>query len=418
MDMLTERTATATLDPVQVREQFPILQQSVNGHALTYLDSAASSQKPESVLSAMQRYYREDYANVHRGVYQLATRSTEAYEQARRRVAAYVHAPRTKQVVFVRNTTEAVNLVAHAWGGANLRSGDVIVLSEMEHHSNLVPWQLVAERTGARLEYIRIDERGQLRLEDLDTFLKAGRVRIVAVCHVSNMLGTINPVQEIIGRAHAAGALVMLDGAQGAPHLPLDLAELDVDFYACSGHKMCGPMGSGILYGRFELLEEMPPYMGGGSMIRSVELSGSTWADVPSKFEAGTPNVADAVGLAAACDFLAELSPATIHAHELDLTRYAYEQLLELPEIEVYGPPAEQRAGVIAFNFAEVHAHDVASILDEDGVCIRAGHHCTQPLHARLGLDASARASFYVYNTRQDVDRFVEGLRRVRSVFG
>jgi cysteine desulfurase/selenocysteine lyase len=366
----------------------------------------------------MERYYREDYANVHRGLYELAERSTEAYENAREVVARFFSVPDTRQIIFVRNTTEAINLVASSWGGANLRPDDVVVLSTAEHHSNLVPWQLIAARTGASLEHIGLTEDGRLRLDDLDRFLATGRVKLVAVCHVSNMLGTINPVEQIIERAHAAGALVLLDGAQSAPHMPVDLPELDVDFYAASGHKMCGPMGSGLLYGKLELLQEMPPFLGGGDMIRTVGLSQSSWADLPNKFEAGTPSVADAVGLAAACDYLTELGMEAVREHEVELTRYAWEELRSLPWLTVYGPAPEHRSGAISFNVDGVHAHDVASILNEDGICIRAGHHCTQPLHAALDLDASARASLYVYNTAADVHKLLDSLVRVRKVFG
>jgi cysteine desulfurase/selenocysteine lyase len=417
MDTAVQPAASRTFDPAVIREQFPILRREPDDPPLVYLDSAASSQKPFVVLQAMERYYREDYANVHRGVYALAERSTEAYERARLRVAAFFNAPRPKQVIFTRNTTEAINLVARTWAEVNLAAGDIIVSSQMEHHSNIVPWQLAATRAGARVEYVGVDDDGTLRLDELDRHLATGRVKLVSVCHVSNMLGTINPVDEIIARAHAAGALVMLDGAQGAPHLPVDVQALDVDFYACSGHKMCGPMGSGMLYGKLEHLEAMPPFLGGGDMIRSVALGGSTWADLPNKFEAGTPSVADAVGFAAACEFLSELTLEAVREHEDAITRYAWEQLSEYPDVTIYGPPPEGRSGAISFNLDGVHPHDVASILDEDGVCIRAGHHCTQPLHERLGLTASARASFYVYNTRDDVDRLVEGLRRVRTVF-
>jgi len=407
-------SATTSLDAATLRQQFPILRDP----GLVYLDSAASSQKPEPVLQAMERYYRQDYANVHRGVYALAERSTEAYDEARRRVARFFGAATTAEVIFVRNTTEAINLVARTWGTANLRPGDVVVLSEMEHHSNLVPWQMLAAQTGATLEFMSVGDDGLLRLDDLDRHLATGCVRLVSVCHVSNMLGTVNPVEEIIARAHERGALVMLDGAQAAPHVAVDLAALGVDFYAASGHKMCGPMGSGMLYGRSELLEVMPPFLGGGDMIRVVGLRESTWADLPSKFEAGTPSVADAVGFGAACEYLSGIGMAAVAAHEHDLVEYAWGQLLELPELTAYGPPPEGRSGAISFTMAGVHPHDIASILDEDGVCIRAGHHCTQPLHARLGLDATARASFYVYNTRDDVDRLIDGLRRVRSIFG
>lgn len=417
MATIDSTTSTHVLDAESLREQFPILRSRPGERPLAYLDSAATSQKPEMVLQAMDRYYREDNANVHRGAYALADRATTAFEEARRKVASFFNAQRTRQVIFVRNTTEAINLVAYSWGSANLREGDVVVVSEMEHHSNLVPWQIVAARTGARLEYIRIDDRGQLRLDDLDAHLATGNVRMVAVCHVSNTLATINPVEEIISRAHAGGALVLLDGAQAAPHVAVDVRALDVDFYAASAHKMCGPMGSGMLYGRLELLEAMPPFLGGGSMIRTVGPHESTWADLPAKFEAGTPSVADAVGFGAACDFLSGLSMETVRAHEVTLTRYAYQQLLELPEVIVYGPEPEHRSGAVSFNIEGVHPHDIASILDEDGVCVRAGHHCCQPLHARLGIDASARASFYVYNSEDDVDRLVESLRRVRSIF-
>jgi cysteine desulfurase / selenocysteine lyase len=411
----TARVAARThLDPHNVRAQFPIL----SDPRLTYLDSAASSQKPQVVLDALLNYYEQDNANVHRGVYALAERSTEAYDEARRKVAAFFNVTRPQQIIFVRNTTEAINLVAYAWGNANIEAGDVIVLSEMEHHSNIVPWQLAAARNGAELAYIGVTDDGHLRLDDLDRHLSTGRAKLVAVCHVSNMLGTINPVEEIIARAHAHDALVLLDGAQSAPHMPVNLTELDVDFYAASGHKMCGPMGSGLLYGKREILEAMPPFLGGGDMIRVVGLQESTWADLPARFEAGTPSVADAVGFGAACEYLSSLSLEAVREHEVQLTRYAYEQLLELPEVTVYGPPPEYRSGAVSFSMDGVHPHDIASIMDEDGICIRAGHHCTQPLHARLGADATARASFYVYNTEDDVDRLITGLRRVRSLFG
>lgn len=407
-----------TLDPTTIRDQFPILRPNARGERIAYLDSAASSQKPEAVLSAMQTYYQNDYANVHRGVYRLAEQSTEAYDQARNQVARFFGVDDAGQIIFVRNTTEAINLVAQSWGSANLSEDDTIVTSVMEHHSNLVPWQLAAERTGASMEFIGLDGEGRLNLDDLDSYLATGTVKIVALTHVSNMLGTINPVEAVIERAHRAGALVLIDGAQSAPHMPVDLASLGADFYACSGHKMCGPMGSGILFGRRAILESMPPYMGGGDMIRTVGLRESTWADLPAKFEAGTPSVADAVGMGAACEFLSEITLETIHEHEAELTAYAFEQLQELPEITIYGPQPSERAGVIAFNFGDVHSHDVATILDESNVAVRAGHHCTQPLHAQLGITASARASFYAYNTREDVDQLVDGLRRIRSIFG
>ncbi|HEX2281054.1 MAG TPA: cysteine desulfurase [Thermomicrobiales bacterium] len=413
----TTTTRTA-LEPATIRDQFPILRADGSGERVIYLDSGASSQKPVPVLEAMERYYRQDNANIHRGVYKLAERATEAYDQARRSVARFFGVEDEAQLVFVRNTTEAINLVAYSWATSNLNPGDVIVTTEMEHHSNLVPWQLAAKRTGARLEFIPIDGEGRLNLDFLDRHLEAGNVKLVAINHVSNMLGTINPVETIVEKAHAAGSLVLVDGAQGAPHLSVNLDALGADFYACSGHKMCGPMGSGILYGKRALLESMPPFLGGGDMIRTVELTQSTWADLPSKFEAGTPSVADAVGLGAACEYLSGIGMDAIQAHEHALTEYAYAQLMELPDLEIYGPPAAERSGVISFNIGEIHPHDVGSLLDEHNIAVRAGHHCTQPLHARLDLTASVRASFYIYNSTEDVDLLVDGLRYVRTVFG
>lgn len=403
----------APIDPLALRAQFPILADP----ALVYLDSGASSQKPASVISAIERYYREDNANVHRGVYQLAERSTEAYEQARRSVARFFGVANDQQIVFTRNTTEAINLVARSWADANLQPGDVILLTEMEHHSNLVPWQLAAARTGARLEFIRLTSEGLLDLDTLDQWLATGSVRLVAFPHVSNMLGTVNPAQEIIQRAHAANAVVLIDGAQSAPHLTLHLDTLGADFYACSAHKMYGPMGAGMLFGRWELLSAMPPFLGGGDMIRDVELRSSTWADPPARFEAGTPSVADAVGFGAACDFLAAIGMQQVQAHTHDLTRYLWERLREEPGIDIYGPTPEHRSGLVTFNLGDVHAHDVASILDEQHICIRAGHHCTQPLHGQLDLAASARASVSIHTTHADIDRLIDGLRRAKQVF-
>ena len=400
-----------------IRSQFPILQATNGGDRIIYLDSAASAQKPEAVLSALDHYYRHDNANVHRGVYQLADRSTEAYEQARKKVARFFGVEDEAEIIFVRNATEAINLVAATWGAANLGPGDVVLTSVMEHHSNLIPWQLICERTGAQLEFIDIDEQGKLRLEDLDRHLEMGKVKLVAIVHVSNMLGTINPVSEIIEKAHDAGALVLVDGAQSAPHRPIDIPALGADFFACSGHKMCGPMGSGALYGRRELLEAMPPYMGGGQMIRSVELREASWADIPQKFEAGTPSVADAVGLGTACDYLAEIGMGNVESHARQITRYAYEQLKEIPSVTVYGPDWNERGGVLSFNIGRVHPHDVASILDGENVAVRAGHHCTQPLHHALGIDATVRASLYIYNSIEDIDRLIAALDRVQEIF-
>ena len=416
--MTATTTRPAKLDPVALRAAFPILSQTENGQPLTYLDSAASSQKPHVVIDAVRDYYLRDNANVHRGVYALSERATDAYEHARATVARYFNARHPRQIIFTRNTTEAINLVAHSWGRWALRPGDIVVLSEMEHHSNIVPWQLAAQATGARIEHISVTNDGYLQLEDLDRHLATGRVRMVALAHVSNMLGTINPVAEIIRRAHDAGALVTLDGAQAAPHLAVDLTALDVDFYACSGHKMCAPMGAGILYGRRELLEAMPPFLTGGSMIRQVSLQTATWADLPDKFEAGTPNVADAIGLGVACDYLLSVGLDVIHDHETALTRYALPRLAESPNLTLFGPPAEDRCGVASFTIDGIHPHDIGSILAESGVCVRAGHHCTQPLHARFSIDASTRASFYLYNTEADVDRLIAGLEAVHAIFG
>lgn len=417
METMTTPT-TPPLDPEALRNQFPILRPDAAGNRTIFLDSGASSQKPDAVLEAMDSYYRHDNANVHRGVYKLADRATEAFEQARANVARFLGVADDAEIIFTRNTTEAINLVAYSWAMSTLGPGDVIVTTEMEHHSNLVPWQLACSRTGARIEIIRIDDQGQLILDDLDAHLATGRVKLVALCHVSNMLGTINPVETIIAKAHQAGALVLIDGAQGAPHIPLELDKLGADFYALSGHKMCGPMGSGVLHGKREILEAMPPFLGGGSMIRTVGLHESTWAELPAKFEAGTPSVADAVGLGAACNFLSDVGMSAVLAHEHALTEYAYGQLVELPDLTIYGPPSADRAGVISFNLANAHPHDVASLLDEHNIAVRAGHHCTQPLHDRYGLTASVRASFYLYNTTEDVDRLIDGLRYVRTIFG
>lgn len=410
-------THTIPLNAAELRDDFPILRPDPTGKRVIYLDSAASSQKPEAVLQAMDSYYRNDNANVHRGVYQLAERATEAYDQARAKAGKFLGVEDLGEIIFVRNTTEAINLVAYTWATENLGAGDVIVTSELEHHSNLVPWQLVCRRTGATMEFIRVDDDGKLMLDDLDTHLATGKVKLVAINHVSNMLGTVNPVETVIEKAHAAGALVLLDGAQSVPHLPLHLDSLGADFYTASGHKMCGPMGSGVLYGKRAILEEMPPFLGGGDMIRTVGLRESTWADLPSKFEAGTPSVADAVGLGAACGYLSGIGMAAVQEHEHQITEYAYAQLVELPDVEIYGPQVQDRAGVIAFNIGDIHPHDVASLLDEHQIAVRAGHHCTQPLHARFDLTASVRASFYIYNTRDDVDHLIDGLRYVRSVF-
>lgn len=397
---------------------FPILARPTSrGKRLVYLDSAATSQKPRAVIQALVDYYEQYNANIHRGVYEIAQRATDEFEQARVKVARFIGA-RPSEVIWVRNTTEAINLVAYSWGDHNIRAGDAILLSELEHHSDIVPWQLLAERTGAELRYIPVDDRGIHVLDDLDRLLDG--CRLVAISHVSNTLGTISPLEAIIPRAHEAGALVLVDGAQGAPHLPLDVKKLDADFYTFSGHKMLGPTGIGVLYGKRELLEAMPPFLAGGDMIRKVEYARTTFADVPRKFEAGTSNIADAIAFGVAVDYLEGVTMPWVREHELRLTGYALERLAEFEPrgLAIYGPRDAQRSsGVISFNFADIHAHDLASILDTEGVCIRAGHHCTMPLMSKMGWSATARASFYIYNTEADVDVLCDGIDKAARIF-
>ena len=410
-------TLPASFDVARIKPDFPILRQEAHGKPLTYLDSAASSQKPAAVIAALEAYYRESNANIHRGVYVLSEQATAAYDAARRAVARLINAPDPRSCIFVRNTTEGLNLVASSWGRTNLGPGDTVVLTILEHHSNIVPWQLVAAERGVKLRFVDIDETGRLRLDQLDEILRSEPVKLVGVTQVANALGTINPVGEIAARAHAAGALVLVDSAQGVPHMPVDVQALDADFLAFSGHKMLGPMGTGVLYGKRALLEAMPPYMGGGDMIRRVTTVGSTWADLPEKFEAGTPSVGDAVGLHAAIDYLQALGLPAVRAHEQDLIGYALDRLRTVPDLTLYGPEGDDRAGVVSFNLGDVHPHDVASILDSEGIAVRAGHHCAQPLMDRLGVTATSRASFYIYNDEQDVDRLVDALMTVRRIF-
>ena len=413
------------LDINQIRADFPILQRQVHGKPLVYLDNAATSQKPEPVIQAMDEYYRRYNANIHRGVHTLAEEATAAYENARRKVGRFVNARSPKEVVFVRNTTEAINLVALSWGRANVSEGDVIILSVMEHHSNLVPWQLLGQAMGARLEFIDLDPEGRLVLEDLDRLLETfgGRVKLVAVSGMSNVLGTINPVAEIAARVHDAGALLLVDGAQSVPHIPVDVQAIDADWLAFSGHKMLGPTGIGVLWARREILQAMPPFMGGGDMIKSVHLRESEWNDIPYKFEAGTPNMAHAIGLGAAVDYLKDLGMDNVQAHEQAMAAYALEHLAKVPNLRIYGPPADERGGVITFNLIRdgellIHPHDLASILDREGIAIRAGHHCAQPLMEHYGVPATARASLYVYNTEEEVDKLVEALHKAQEIFG
>ena len=399
-------------DPNEVKRDFPIF---ANNPGLTFLDSAASSQKPLAVTRAMTRYYEHDHANVHRGAYELSQRATEAYEHARAQLAGFLNAD-PDEIVFVRNATEALNLVAYAWGLANLRAGDEILLTEMEHHANLVPWQLAAQRTGAQIKAVPVTAAGRL---DLDAFeaLLSERTRVFAVTQMSNVLGTVNPVAELAAAARERGALVVVDGAQGAPHLPVRVDELNADFYALSGHKMLGPTGAGVLWGRREVLGELPPFLGGGSMIDRVEITSSSYAAPPQRFEAGTPAIAEAIGLGAAAEYLEKLGMDDVWEHDRRLTRYALERLREVPDLHLYGPEGEDRGAVVAFNLGSLHPHDLATALDERGVAVRTGHHCAQPLHRRLGVAATARASFYVYNDESDVDRLLEALLEAREFF-
>ncbi len=403
--------------PERVREDFPLLQQRVHGKPLVYLDSAATSQKPRVVLEALARYYREYNANVHRGIYALAELATQRYEEARARVARFINAPRPEEVVFTRGTTEAINLVAYTWGRATIRPGDEILLTEMEHHSNMVPWQLLAAEKGARLRYLSFDGQGRLALEELETLLSE-RTKLVAVTQQSNVLGTINPVEEIARRAHAVGARGVVGGAQRRPPKPVGGQGRGGAVLAVSPAQMCGPTGAGALWARYELLQAMPPFHGGGEMIMLVTLEGATYKDPPHKFEAGTPNIADCIVWATAIDYLEGFGMAAIREHERQLLRYALGQLREVPGVRVFGPEdVEQRGSAIAFDVQGVHPHDVAQVLDQEGIAVRAGHHCAQPLHRRLGLAASTRASLYLYNTPGDIDALTRGLETVRRLF-
>jgi cysteine desulfurase/selenocysteine lyase len=415
---MLETTATQPKLPLgDLRADFPILARQIDGRPLVYLDSAATSQKPESVIAAIDDYYRFHNANIHRGVYTLAQEATDLFEGARARIAGFTGAtPRT--TIFTRNATEAINLVAYAWGRHNVGAGDAILITQMEHHSNIVPWQLLARDTGAELRYLDVTDDGKLSLEQLDTELARGDVRLVAFAHVSNVLGTINPVAEIVARARAAGALSLVDGSQAVPQMPVDIAALDADFYAWTGHKALGPTGIGVLHGRESLLASMSPFLGGGDMISEVDFQTSTWNDLPWKFEAGTSMIAEAVGLGAAIDYLAALGMDNVRAHERDLTATALERLVQIPGVRVIGPAsADERGGVVSFAVDGMHPHDVAELVNRDNVCIRAGHHCAQPLMRRLGVSATARASFGPYNVPDDVEALAVSLRRAREVF-
>jgi cysteine desulfurase/selenocysteine lyase len=410
--------AQAKFDIERVRKDFPVLNQEVHpGKNLIYLDSAATSQKPAVVIDSMDNFYHRYNANIHRGIHVLAEAATDMYESAREKVARFINAKSTAEVIYTRNTTESINLVAFSWGRKNMRKGDVVILTEMEHHSNLVPWQILAEEIGIRLEFIPVTEDGLLDLNIYQQLLGL-HPKLVAFTHMSNVLGTINPAKEIIRMAHETGARVMVDGAQSVPHFMVDVQDLNADFYAFSSHKMCGPTGIGILYGKEELLEKMPPFLGGGDMIKRVQLRTFSPNDLPHKFEAGTPAIAEAVGLGAAVDYLSEIGMDAVAAHEHELTDYALERLEEVPGVWVFGPDAGKKGGVASFTFDGVHPHDVAQVVDADGIAVRAGHHCAMPLHEKFGITATARASFYLYNTKQEIDFLIESLYKVKEIFG
>jgi cysteine desulfurase/selenocysteine lyase len=405
------------LDVEKIRADFPILKRQVHGRPLVYLDSAATSQKPKQMIDALAEYYSSYNANIHRGIHALAEEATAKYEETRQKTADFIGAPGPETIVFTRNTTESINLVANAWGRKNLRPGDEIVLSVMEHHSNLVPWQLIAKETGAVLRFIDIDDEGQLRWDDVERLI-GERTKLVAVTHMSNVLGTIVPVRKIADLAHERGALLLVDGAQSVPHMPVDVGELGCDFLAFSAHKMLGPTGVGVLYARHELLEAMDPFLGGGEMIRRVRLEESTWNDAPWKFEAGTPNIGDVCAFGATIDYLQALGMENVRAHEVEITRAALRKLSQIPDVTIYGPESTAaRGGVVAFNLADIHPHDLGTVLDGHGVAIRAGHHCAQPLMHRLDVVATARASFYVYNTIEELDVLVEGIQDTARLF-
>lgn len=406
------------LDVNQIRKDFPILQRIThNERPLVYLDSTATSQKPLAVIEAMDAYYRRSNANIHRGVHTLAEEATALYEEAREKVAEFINAPSSRQIIYTRNTTESINLVAYSWARSNLRVGDLVILTEMEHHSNLVPWQMLQMERGIELDFIPVTEDGLLDLDAYRAILSRSP-KLVSFTHMSNVLGTINPASEIIRLAHDAGAVTLVDAAQSVPHLKVDVQALDADFLAFSAHKMCGPTGIGALYGKTELLESMPPFLGGGDMIKVVHLRSFRANTLPHKFEAGTPAIAEAVGFGAAVDYLSSIGMENIAAHEHEITEYTLERLEEVPGLKVFGPTADKKGGVAAFTLEGVHPHDVAQILDRDGIAVRAGHHCAQPLHEKFGILATSRASFYLYNTKEEVDLLVNGIYKVKELFG
>ena len=402
----------------EIRKDFPILERETSpGVRLTYLDSTATSQKPLQVIEAMNDFYRRSNANIHRGVHTLAEESTALYENAREKIAGFINAASAREIIYTRNATESINLVAYTWARANLRSGDLVILTEMEHHSNLVPWHMLLVERGIELEFIPVTEQGVLDLEVYKSLL-ARTPKLVSFTHMSNVLGTINPAADMISLAHQAGAIVLVDGAQSVPHLKVDVQSLNADFYVFSAHKMCGPTGVGVLYGKSALLEAMPPFLGGGDMIKEVKLRSFRANTLPHKFEAGTPAIAEAVGFGTAVDYLVEIGMDRIAAHEHEIIEYALDRLEEIPGVKVFGPSADKKGGVAAFTLAGVHPHDVAQILDRDGIAVRAGHHCAQPLHEKFGIPATSRASFYLYNSKAEVDLLVNGIYKVKAMFG
>ena len=401
----------------RIREDFPILKQLVNDRPLIYFDNAATSQKPNSVIDALNLYYRRYNANIHRGIHKLAEEATLAHEEAREKIAKFINTRQTSEIVFTRNATEALNLVAYSWGKANVGNGDKIVLTIMEHHSNIVPWQLLAQEKGATVQFAKVDENGELREDELRELID-DKTKIVCMAHASNVLGTINPVKDIARLAHRFGALFLMDAAQSVPHTSVNVQDIDCDFAAFSGHKMLGPTGIGVLYGKTEHLESMPPFLGGGEMIREVHTIGASWKDPPYKFEAGTPNISGAIGLGAAVDYLQGIGMDNVFDHEKEITGYALDRMKAVEGLDIYGPMnVDHRVGVISFNLGDIHAHDLASILDEDGIAIRSGHQCAQPLMEFLQIPATSRASFYIYNTKEEVDVFIEALEKARKIF-
>ena len=407
-----------TLNVNEIRNDFPILdREAASGRRIVYLDSTATSQKPIQVIEAMNEYYRRSNANIHRGVHTLAEEATALYEGAREKIAKFINAASSREIIYTRNTTESINLVAYSWARANLKAGDLVVLTEMEHHSNLVPWHMLQMERGIELDFIPVTDDGVLDIAAYRTLL-ARTPKLVSFTHMSNVLGTINPAAAIIEMAHAAGAIVLVDGAQSVPHLTVDVQALDADFYAFSAHKMCGPTGIGILYGKSALLDAMPPFLGGGDMIKEVKLRSFRANSLPHKFEAGTPAIAEAVGFGAAVDYLKNIGMERIAAHEHEITEYALDRLEEIPGVKLFGPSADKKGGVAAFTLEGVHPHDVAQILDQDGIAVRAGHHCAQPLHEKFGIPATSRASFYLYSTKEEVDLLVDGIYKVKNMFG